>query len=303
MQGFIERIFADSAIKAPLFEISHEAEIAGRAGRIRHMVSDVVYSGLNERLSRHLQATRGHALPGIEVATSFEIEGRAPLASTGGAPTVLHALDRICESARRGGAAPVATLRHAGAGGVAEGPGVEIRIDADRAAGVAAARAILDSIADPVFCRVAGDLSGATVFLPGDGQEVLLEIDLDRSLVIVPARAGETAQRAPLLAFADRGRVEAALGGRLRLLRDALLRARKMAVDEFREAAELEIAEFAQAAGGRRLRGHERELALELVETLRTAFGDTLRGLSPHARFRAFEWAEASEGRDIVAAE
>ena len=300
MQGFIERIFTEAAIRAPLFEISHAAEIGGRAGRVRHTVSDVVYSGLNERLSRHLQATCGQALPSVEVATSFDMEGRAPLTSTGGAPTILHALDRICESARRGGAEPLATLRYDGA----EGPGGEIRIDADRAAGVAAARAIFDAIADPVFCRVTGDLSGAVMFMPGDGQEVLLEIDFERSLVIVPAGPGGAAQRAPLLAFTDREGMTAALGGRLRLLRDALLRARKRAVDSFREAAELEIAEFAASAGGRRLQGYELDLALELVETLKTAFGDTLRGLSPHARFRAFEWARASgDGRGIVAAE
>lgn len=298
-----EGLAAEAALRAPLFTLAYRAEIGGRAGLVTHEFAEIVHSGFSAALSRHLRAVGGEALPGVEAATRFEMDGRdaAPLSSVSFAPGPLHALERIVATALDGGVTEVELRRPGGdAARVA-------RLTPDLLHGLAAARRLADAVGDPAYCRTEADLDGAVIHMPG-GETSMVEIDFGASTATFPAcapLAGE-ALRAPLLAAigdaAESG--NPALAARLRRLREIQRRARADAVETFRATAEREIAAFADGLGGRVLDGHALEIARELSAALRAAFGDDLKGLSPHARLRAFDWASPHpERRRIMAAE
>ncbi|MEM1314869.1 MAG: hypothetical protein AAGI51_09970 [Pseudomonadota bacterium] len=304
MTDFAERLAAEAALRTPLFSLSYEGEIAGRRGRLTHDLSEIVHSGFNAALSRHLRAVRGEALPQVEAATRFEMEGRegAPLASASFAPGPLHALERIVETALGDAVAVDAEVARPD-----DGSARAVKLTPDLLAGLRAARRLADAVADPAFCRIEADLEGAVLHMPGSDVP-MAEIDFAASTVVFAASSpgsGE-ALRVPLLAAigeaAERG--APALAARIRRLRDLQRRARAEAVAAFREAAEREIAAFADGLGGRPLEAHALEIAHELSRALREAFGDDLKGLSPHARLRAFDWASPEPARPrIMAAE
>ncbi len=330
LETFIEEIVDGEAIRAPLFSLVYDVEIKGRRGAVRHDLSSLIYSDFDARLSRHLRATRGASLPGIHIETSFvsDIPSAADLRTGGVALNLLDALVRIGEGALRdrrsveirmavGG--PEAAQDWAerdeddrsgedpsGARGEgadadersgAEGRGACARIgasvvfDRDMLDAIRQTRRALETVGDPALCRVTGDLNGVAAFLPDDDDAVLFEADFRNATITFPDPKGDAPIRAPLAALDAATRDDAALSGRLRLVRDVLIRARKGAVDAFRKTAEREVSEFDRSLGRRDLSGFRQEIALDLVERLTLAFGEALRGLSPHARLLAYDWA------------
>ena len=312
MTHFAERLAAEAALRAPLFALSYRTEIGGHPGRVRHALSEIVHSGFNAALSRHLRAVRGVALRGGEAATRCDPDRRAgpPPTSVSWAPGPLHALERIVATALgRGAAVEVEVSREDG--GAEDGAARVARLTPDLLAGLRAARRLADAVGDPAFCRTAADLEGAVIQMPALGRDedaVLAELDFAGSLAVFPAAPPMFGQalRVPLLAAfgAEAEGADPARAARMRRLKELQRRARAEAVEAFRAAAEREIAAFADGLGGRPLEGHALEIAHELSAALREAFGDDLKGLSPHARLRAFDWA--SQGlarRRIMAAE
>lgn len=145
-----------------------------------------------------------------------------------------------------------------------------------------------------------GDLEGATAFLPGEDDAVLFEVDFARATISFPPLPGQegAAIRAPLLALESELRDNVVLAARIRMVRDMTLRARKRSVDGFCRLAEREVAEFDRSIRDRSLTGFRREIAMDLVDRLTLAFGEGLRGLSPHARLLAFDWAYGEPDED-----
>lgn len=297
---FIKSIVDGETVKAPLFNVSYEAVIEGHRGRINHCIANIIYSELDALLARHLYATRNLRFPTVEVVSTFTVEGteRAAAQSVSQSPTIIDSLATIGESATKSREA-VRFAVDFGLGEEAES-GHVLTLSADYFDTMRRTMRILASVADSTFCRISGDLDGATVFLPGSRKEVFFEVDFKAALLTMPPieRVFPDPLKVAVYSF-DRERTEApALRARLRAVRDMMLTARKDAVDSFCQIAEHEITEFDRSMEKKSLSGFRHEIAMDLVGRLKMAFGDALKGLSPHARLLAFDWASTTPDDD-----
>ena len=297
---FIKGIVTDETVKAPLFSVSYTTEIEGHRGRIKHSISNIIYSELDALLARHLYATRNIRFPMVEVESTFTISGtqKAAARSTSHAPTIIDAMATIGESATKTRPSVVFTVDFGGGDGNESKQ--EMTLAADYFDTMRQALAILSNVADSTFCRISGDLDGATVFLPGDDGRVFFEIDFKAALITMPPMGTAFPEGLKVAVYSfERERGEApAMRARLRTVRDMMLTARKDAVDSFCQVAEHEITEFDRSMERKPMSGFRHEIAMDLVDRLKMAFGDALKGLSPHARLLAFDWANSKPEDD-----
>lgn len=295
-QDFVRSIVDGETVKAPLFTVGYATEIDGYPGVVAHRISNIIYNELDAQMARHLYATQGVAFPAVHVETSFTLNdgGRQVARSESSAPSIIDALATIGESATKRRGTVEFTIDYGANHG--EESQQKIALTDDRFETMRRMLAILSAVADSTFCRISGDLDGATVFLPGPTERVFFEVDFKSALMSMPP-LGENfpeAFRIAIYSF-ERERADApALRARLRAVRDMMLMARKEAVDSFCQMAEREIAEFDRSMTDKVMTGFRHEIAMDLVNRLKMAFGDALKGLSPHARLLAFDWANSN---------
>ncbi|MDC1198945.1 hypothetical protein N8071_01085 [bacterium] len=297
---FIKNIVDGETVKAPLFSISYATEIEGHRGQIKHNIFNIIYSELDALLARHLYATRNLRFPTVEVVSTFTLKGseRVAAQSTSHAPTIVDALATIGESATKGREAVTFTVDFGGGGDMESMH--ELALAADYFDTMRRTLHILATVADSTFCRISGDLDGATMFLPGAADKVFFEVDFKAALLTMPPMGVSFPEPVRIAVYSfERERTETpALRARLRTVRDMMLTARKDAVDSFCQIAEHEITEFDRSMDRKTLSGFRHEIAMDLVGRLKMAFGDALKGLSPHARLLAFDWANSKPEDD-----
>lgn len=297
---FIKSLVEGETVKAPLFSVSYTTEIEGHRGRIKHSISNIIYSELDALLARHLYATRNLRFPMVEVYSTFTVEATDRIAarSTSQAPTIIDALATIGESATKKRDNVVFSVDFGGGGD--EESAHDLALTADYFETMRLTLSILSTVADSTFCRISGDLDGATVFLPGEANKVFFEVDYKAALLTMPPMGDGYPDpvRIAIYRFDEERNETPALRARLRNVRDMMLLARKEAVDSFCQIAEHEITEFDRSMERKSMSGFRHEIAMDLVGRLKMAFGDALRGLSPHARLLAFDWANSTPEDD-----
>lgn len=277
------------AARALAFRVAHEAAAGSRRLALTHEVHELIRSEFDAALARHLRAASGRLTPAVAVVSRIENAAKAPPAHSA-PPTLLDALIAIAAGAgaERGKAALV----------VEDGGGVrrDVETGPDALEAMRQARSALDAFGDPGLCRLSGDFRAIVAHAPDPAEPALFEADFTQGMIVFPAARGLAPARAPLAALDLAIREDPAVAAHLRRARDAVACARRHAVDEFRRRAETEIAEFDRSLAGRPLVGFRREIALELVARLKLAFGESLSGLSPHARLLAFDWTFGDPG-------
>lgn len=294
ISAILDRVFHDQTAQAPVLTLSHDSNLPGWEGIVAHTVSEVIYSPFDRVFADYVYATTGQPMPRARVETVL-LDGRHEILrrSVSGCPTVLDALIQIGTRAAGG------EVRH-----FRMSPGdlgrhlrglTDLdprRLDAAHFETMAVGAALIDEIADSGHCRVTATLDGASVQGPG-GAGILCEIDFGQALVTFPPREGGESMKLPLLNFAASARERPALAARLRETQEAMGQARRAAVEAFGAACDAEVTRLGAALQGRRIEGRSAEVAGELVDRLIAAFGQDMRGLSPHARLVALDWLEA----------
>jgi hypothetical protein len=257
-------------------------------------ISSVIYASFDRELSSFLHATRGKAFPRIVVTVHEQEEGaeEAPeLAAEEYFNAVPAALAWIADRACGGGEAATLRFRTEFAGG--EGGGEQRRVTAGDIRTLRSALDIVAEMADPSMVEITGDFDTLAVNPPADCGLRRARIDFESNMMTVPSAdsASDSAQFS-LYQLAEETRSNPIVKSYVRRIRDSVTASKRLAVEEFRFAAEDQILKFDQALGGKPLTDFRAEVANGLVARLKVGLGDELRGLSAHARAIAFDWTE-----------
>ncbi|MEM9199212.1 MAG: hypothetical protein AAGD12_15320 [Pseudomonadota bacterium] len=296
--AILDKVFEEQAVQAPVLTVSYQSDSAGWTGLVTHTVSEVIYSAFDRGFADYIYATTGQAMPRARVETLLsDSSGVVLRRATSGCLTVLEALVQIGQKAtadapRDMKVSPGDRCRHLALRDTLRSQ----RRDASDFEILAEARDLIAEIADPGLCRITATLEGASIQPPG-GTSIFCEIDLERGLVTFPPQGDAESIKVPLMNFREAAREKPALGARLRALQESIAGARRMAVDAFGTACDLEVSRFNGSLAGRVLEGRVAEVAGDLMDRLMAAFGPQLRGLSPHARLITLDWLESGLSR------
>jgi len=305
--GVFKKVVEQSLERIPVLEALHVEQHQGREYIVSQTVNRNVFTEFDQKLSRHLAATRGAGFPAFTVSVrARERSSAAPARPVGAAhyPSVPHALKGIAERAVANRGRAMLAIRHS-AGHADSGDGVDEsailakltrEIDKDTIDAMDVALGVAESLGEPEFLEMSGDFDVLLVAPPGKLGPVMMH--LQKGSVSIPCQTGSTITpfECPLYNFAEHAGSNLLAQGYLASARHALVSAKEAAVAEFRAAAESRILSFDRALAGRPLEGHRLDAAVTLVERLKAGLGETLNGLSEDAMITALDWSAEIAG-------
>lgn len=293
-----ETIVQPSVEKIALVDVQYPDVSDGRACIVSHVIHRNVFTGFDQKLSRHLAAIRGSGFPAISAtirirephATAPWKEGRALHFAS-----VPHALRGIANRAlaeRETVDLFLASVETTSELGAPDGTTRTVTRDDVKALG--AALEFCRAFGAYEFLQVSGDFDLLLV-QPASSDLNPVSMDLYRGVISLPSAYGRSNDgfEGALFDFRRHASEHRAVRNYLANARHAVAAAKEDAVLTFRAAAEDRILSFDRALCGRVLEGHRLDAVMSLVARLRAGLGDDLAGISEDARITALDWAEA----------
>jgi len=303
MSGVFEDLIKPTLDSIPALEVIHSEWHAGTKFRVTQSVKHNVFSEFDQKLSRHLAATKGSGFPKCQVTVQI-VDLRNKAESTYLSPTyhesAPHALKAIAERAfARVGPVELVLQRGDCNPGQMLPVSHKRQIDAAYAALFEQALGICDHLGGTAFLSLSGEFDVVEITPPAGLDPVVL--NLRNGTIFFPS-VGEARKEPfewPIHSFAHYASSNVTAQAYLASVRHAIVEEKKEAILAFRSAAEERIQEFDRALAGRQLTGHWRASASALISRLKAGLGASLAGISEDARGRALDWcAEISRARE-----
>jgi hypothetical protein len=294
MSGVFEKLIQPGLDCIPVLEVIHSEWRDGVKYRIVQTVSRNVFNEFDQKLSRHLAATKGSGFPSsratvqiVDLATKGQPHFLPPTFHES-AP---HALKGIAERAfSRVGPIELVLQR----GDCNPGQMLPVyhrrKIDGAYVAMFDLALAICNHLGESAFLDISGEFDVVTVTPPAGVDPVVLKLMDGR--VRVPSLHGPTKApfEWPIPDFTEHASKNVSAQAYIASVRHAVVTAKEAAILEFRTAAEQRIHEFDRALAGRQLNGHWLKGASTLIARLNAGLGERLAGISEDARGKALDW-------------
>lgn len=294
MANVFDDLIRPTLVSVPALEVIHSEWHDGVKFRVTQSVQHNVFNAFDQKLLRHLAATKGTVFPKCQITVQI-VDLRSKDEPKYLTPTyhesAPHALKTIAERAlARVGPVELVLQRGDCNPGQLLPVSHKRRIDAAYVGLLDQALGIPEYLGGPAFLGLSGEFDRVEIAPPENLDPVVL--DLHKGTVLFPSvvDAKKDPFEWPIHSFTHYASSNVAAHAYLASVRNAVVQEKKSAILAFRAAAEQRIHEFDRALAGRRLSGHWLIGALELTARLTAALGASLPGISDDARGRALDW-------------
>jgi len=298
MNLFFHEFIETNLESLPVLQIMHSERHNGREFNLTQTIHRNIYTEFDQKLSRHLSATRGDGFPAFTVKVEI-IEalskGKVNHLASVFHESVPHALREIAERAiERVG--PVELKLRRSISNDEEHPSVchKRKIATGDIDMLGTALGICRALGDLDFLEISGDFDVIVASPPGKLNSVILH--LQNGTVSVPSSAsgGEPPFQWPVYAFTEHASTNLSAQSYLASVGQSIVVEKEAAILAFRSAAERRIVNFQTALAGRPLDGHWLKGAKGLVARLKAGLGDDLNGVSEDAQGIALDLSAAT---------